>query len=377
MKRIVLNPVSIRDLCEGYEDDGEEGVVGYGGKLNIRPKYQRNFVYEGKRVHLRNAVIDTVTKGFPLNSMYWADIGGGKYEVIDGQQRIISICQYVDGVFSVLDRNNEPMFFENLSQTAQDAILDYELMVYFCEGKPEDKLVWFRTINIAGAVLSEQEMRNATYSGPWVTDAKRYFSRRNNPASRLAGKYTSGDWNRQELLETAIKWMQFHEQGGSVEDYMAAHQKDGDAKALWSHFEKVIEWVEDTFIGGNADERKPMKSVNWGELYTAHGNRKLNPKKLRGEVERLMADEDVTSKKGIYCYVLDGKEKHLSIREFKESEKRTAYERQKGVCPDCEAAFDIAEMEADHITPWSKGGKTEPDNCCMRCAECNRRKSNK
>jgi hypothetical protein len=308
-------------------------------------------------------VIDTVAKNFPLNTMYWAVTAEG-FELIDGQQRTVSICQYVDGVFSHGDR-----YFHNLQQDEKDAILNYKLTVYWCEGTDSEKLGWFKTINIAGEKLTDQELRNAVYAGPWTADAKRYFSKSQCAAYQLADKYMTGSPIRQDYLETAISW--FH--NGDIEGYMAAHQHDPSATPLWLYFQSVIGWVQATFT----KYRKEMKGIEWGPLYNVHKDKQLDPKKIEATIAKLMEDEDVTAKKGIYSYVLNGKEKHLNIRAFTPNQKREAYERQKGVCPVCGETFKLEEMEADHITPWHKGGKTSADNCQMLCKECNRRKSGK
>ena len=355
---IELRNITIRDLVDSYEDNQEAGVVGYGGKLNIRPPYQREFVYNDKQ---REAVVDTVIKKFPLNTMYWAVTETG-FEIIDGQQRTVSICQYVDGVFSYKDR-----YFHNLQKDEKEAILDYKLTVYRCQGSDSEKLDWFRTINIAGEKLTEQELRNAVYAGSWTSDAKRYFSKTQCPAAQLADKYMTGSTIRQDYLETAISWIN----NSDIEGYMAQHQHDTSASPLWLYFQSVIEWVKTIF----PDYRKEMKGVPWGPLYNEFKDVMLDPKKLGAEVARLMADDEVSNKKGIYSYILDGKEKHLNIRSFSDSQKREAYERQKGICPLCNTHFEIQLMEADHITPWHEGGKTNAENCQMLCKEDNRRKS--
>lgn len=355
---IELQEISIRDLTADYEDNDEAGVVGFGGKLDIRPAYQREFIYKDKQ---RDAVIETVFKGFPLNVMYWAVRDEGGFEVMDGQQRTISICQYVAGDFAYKGR-----YFYNLQPDEKERVLNYNLMIYQCSGTDSEKLDWFRTINIAGAELSEQELRNAVYSGPWVTDAKRHFSKTGCPAYGLASKYMKGELNRQAYLETAIKW----KSRGDVEGYMALHQHDPNANELWLYFQAVIAWVEATF----PTYRNEMKSVPWGELYNEFKDKPLDSKKLEAEVARLMLDEDVERKKGIYSYLLDGKEKHLNIRAFSPVMRREAYERQGGICADCKEHFSLEEMEADHIIPWHEGGRTTAKNCQMLCLEDNRRK---
>jgi len=360
--KIDLHKIPVRKVVDGFQDNAIEGVVAYGGKLDVRPKYQREFVYKDKQ---RDAVIETIKKGFPLNVMYWMVKEDGTYEMLDGQQRTISIGQYVSGDFSLDNR-----FFHNLTKEEQDQILDYELMIYFCEGTDKERLEWFKTINIAGEKLTDQEIRNAVYTGPWLSDAKIKFSKPNCTAYLLAndgGALLSGSPIRQEYLETALSWIN----NGEIEDYMAKHQHDENANELWGYFQDVIAWVRKTF----PNYRKEMAHVNWGELYNQFKDEKLNPVKLEAEIKELMQDEDVTKKSGIYPYVLTRKEKYLNIREFTDKMKREAYERQEGVCARCGGRFKIEEMEADHITPWHEGGKTISENCQMLCKECNRKKS--
>ena len=361
--KIELKQITIREVTNGYVDSDEEGVVGYGGLLDIRPKYQREFVYDEKK---RNAVIDTIHKGFPLNVMYWVVNDQGTYEVMDGQQRTVSFCRYVKGDFSV-PVDGYPRAFHNLPKTLQDQILDYELMVYFCSGTDKERLDWFRIINIAGERLFEQELRNAVYTGSWLTHAKSIFSKTNCPAYLLANKYVSGSPIRQEYLETAIEWLS----ADHVEDYMSAHQHDPNANELWSYFQAVMSWVQLTFTV----YRKEMKGINWGALYNQFKDGLYDTAKLEDQIKALMIDDDVTRKKGVYAYVLTGDEKHLAIRAFTPQMRREAYERQGGICPMCGKHFEIEEMEADHITPWSKDGKTNAANCQMLCLDDNRRKS--
>ncbi len=356
---IKLKEITIKEVVKGYLNDEEEGVVGYDGKLNIRPKYQREFVYKDKQ---RDAVIDTVRKDFPLNVMYWVDNGDGTYEVLDGQQRTISICEYIIGSFSI-----DYQYFHNLEKDEQEQILNYKLMIYFCKGTDKEKLEWFKTINIAGEKLADQELRNAIYTGEWLTDAKRHFSKNGCPAYGLGGDYLLGSAIRQDYLETALRWIT----NGKIEDYMSTHQHDNNANELWLYFTSVINWVKTIF----PHYRKEMKGIEWGLYYNDFKDNKYDTAKLEEEIKKMMMDEDVTSKKGIYEYLLDGKEKHLSIREFSSNQKRECYEKQKGICKNCKKHFEIDEMEADHITPWHAGGKTITENCQMLCKECNRRKS--
>lgn len=363
--KIELKRITVRELTKGYKDSAECGVVGYGGKLDIRPAYQREFVYG---VDQRDSVIVTLRKDYPLSIMYWASCSDGNFEVVDGQQRTISICQYVNRDFSVVI-DKQRLGFNNLLPDQQQQILDYELMVFICNGIHSEKMAWFRTINIAGEAHTEQELRNAVYPGPWLSDAKRYFSKTGCAAYGLASGYAKGVPLRQQYLETAIQWIS----GGEVDRYMADHQFDSEADALWQCFQDVIAWVKATFPA----YLKEMKGINWGELYDLHKDRSLDPTALEAEVATLMEDEYVSNKSGIYSYVLDGKEKHLNIRLFNQKQKREAYQRQKGICPACTKRFDIDEMEGDHITPWKLGGKTDAENCQMLCKGDNRTKSGK
>lgn len=364
--KIELKAIKIRALTNGYEDNEEDGVVGFGNKLDIRPPYQREFIYNDKQ---RDAVINTITKDFPLNVMYWAVRGDGKYEIIDGQQRTISICQYVNNDFSI-----NGLAFHNLTKDNQEQILDYELMVYFCEGSDSEKLEWFKTINIAGEKLTDQELRNAVYSGSWVTDAKKYFSKTKCVAYQVGSDYLNGSPIRQDYLETAIKWIS----NSQIKDYMSKHHHDPNASALWIYFQSVISWIEAVFPKKyNKNRKKFMKGVDWGTIFNQYKDEILNADKLEKEIAKLILDDDVNKKSGIYPYTLTRNEKYLSIRSFTDSMKQKVYEKQKGICTKCREYFEINEMEADHITPWHEGGKTIEENCQMLCKECNRRKSGK
>ena len=375
---IQLVHIKVRDLFNGYQDNGLDGVVAYGGKLDVRPAYQREFVYKPEQ---QQAVIDTVSKGYPLNVMYWADQGGGHYELIDGQQRTLSICTFLNNDFSCkgLFQIPQSLQFGSLTKDQQDKLLNYELTVYICDGNPSEKLEWFKTINIAGEELTDQELRNAVYAGSWVSDAKRYFSKTGCAAYGLGSKYLKGTAIRQDYLETVIYW--YGDQAMpklDIEECMMKHQHEPKAQDLWDYFQRVIEWVETLF----PTYRKEMKGLPWGIYYNRYHKNTYNPIALEQEIATLMADEDVTKKNGIYKYVLEkaiGNDdpSGLGIRAFTDSQKRTAYEQQGGVCPHCGKKYEYEEMEGDHITPWSKGGKTELANLQMLCQACNRRKSNK
>ena len=304
--KIQLKEITIKEVTKGYKNSDEEGVVGYGGKLNIRPKYQREFVYKDDK---RNAVIDTIKRVFPLNVMYWVKNEDGSFEVMDGQQRTISFCEYAAGKFSL---NN--LYFHNLTDTEQNQILDYKLMIYFCEGNDKEKLDWFKIINIAGEKLTDQELRNAIYTGTWLTDAKRYFSKSGCPAYGMGSDYLTGSPIRQDYLETTISWIS----DGKIEQYMAKNQHKPNANELWLYFQNVINWIKVVF----PNYRKEMKGVSFGILYNDFKGKEFDSKKLEKEITKLMQDEDVTKKSGIYPYVLTRNEKFLNIRAFTEKQKK-------------------------------------------------------
>lgn len=366
--KIELKQITIRDLTEGYSDMEDEGVVAYGGKLNVRPKYQRNFVYDDRK---RNEVIRSVKRGFPINVMYWAVNPDGTFEMLDGQQRTISICEYVGKKFSI-----NAAYFQTLTDGERNAFLDYPLQVYFCEGTDKEKLEWFEIINIATEVLTAQELRNAVYTGEWLTDAKRKFSKRNCVASKMNNGLVAGDPNRQLLLEHVLEWCAEREdiKGKKNEvicQYMANHQMDKNANREWQYFQDVINWAHKIF---GEKVISIMKGQEWGALYNAHHETFYDSDDVAKEVSRLLKDDDVTNKKGIIEYVLTRDERYLSIRAFTQAQKEQMYEEQGGICPGCGQHFELSEMEADHRKPWSKGGKTELANGVMLCSDCNRKK---
>lgn len=390
---ITLNHIKIRDLVSWYIDEKELGVSAYNWKLNIRPKYQREFIYSPEQ---RIAVIETILKNFPLNVMYWVkkersnckttnnevSLNSDRddsfdYEVLDWQQRTISICSFKNGDFSIemIKWDWNPKYFHNLPNDIQEKILDYELTIYTCEGSDSEKLEWFKTINIAGEKLNDQELRNAVYSGQWLTDAKKFFSKTGWPASGFWENYVVWKAIRQEILERTLKWIS----DGKIEKYMSEHQNDKDANELWTYFQKVINWAKIIF----PNYRKEMKNVEWWELYNKFQNNSYNSNELEEKIKKLMIDEDVTNKKWIYEFLLSGDDKHLNIRSFSESQKSEVYEKQNRKCPHCvskwnvKTEYNIAEMEWDHITPWKEGWKTNIENLQMLCKSCNRRKSDK
>lgn len=377
--QIELQKITVRELTNAYEDNEEQGVRGYGGKLDIRPPYQREFIYDEKK---RAAVITTIKKGFPLNVMYWAtrdEDAEVPFEVLDGQQRTISICQYVNGDFAY-----DFQYFHNLTESEQKEILDYELMVYVCSGNDREKLDWFETINIAGERLTAQELRNAVYAGPFVSDAKRYFSKSNCAAFNMGKYLINGSPIRQDYLETALKWIANSQskpgQKMTIEGYMAKHQHDPNAVQLWQYFSAVITWITATY---DLKKRKLiMKGVDWGKLYDRFKDELIDKAKIDQEIGKLIIDSEVQNKKGICSYVLTRDEHDLGLRAFPDDIKLEVYEAQHHHCanPDCpnkDVEFDISEMEGDHIKPWRDGGKTVLENCQMLCRDCNRRKGAK
>ena len=363
--------VTVGDIARGYINNEEQGVRGYSGQLDIRPPYQREFIYNENE---QQAVISTVLKGYPLNVMYWvrrSEDAECPYEVMDGQQRTLSLCEYVDGKFAYDFKN-----FFNQPADIQKLILDYPLTIYLCEGEPSEKLEWFKTINIAGKPLNEQEINNAVYAGPFVTDAKRHFSKSNCGAYRLGKDLVNGTPIRQEFLKKALEWMAEHEtregKPQSVVGYMAEHQHDPNANNLWTYFQNVLNWTITNF--DLKKFKKIMKGLNWALYYDKYHSTTLDTADLASRISKLILDSDVQKQMGIIPYVLTGDERHLDLRCFPDDIKQAVWEKQHHICPSCQKEFDYEFMEGDHITPWREGGRTVIENCQMLCRECNRRK---
>ncbi len=367
--KITGHEISVREIYDGYEDNDINGVVGYHGLLNIRPAFQREFIYEGKQ---RDEVIRTIIRGFPLNVMYWAVNEDGTYELIDGQQRTLSLCKYIAGDYVINGRG-----FSNLTKTECESIMNYKLIVYFCEGTDKEKLDWFQVINTKAQELRPQELRNAIYTGTWLKDTKKHFSKPLCPAYRMTvNKYQSGECLRQDYLEQALCWIADRD-GCSIEDYMGRHQHDHNCEDLWGYYTAVMDWVKELFP---VVRYSIMKTVEWGKLYNRYHEGTYEAAEMEARIKKLILDDDVTRKSGIYEYLLSGEEKHLNIRSFTESMRLAAYERQGGICPRCMAEnrtdkrYAIEDMDADHITPWREGGKTSSANCQMLCRYHNRSK---
>ena len=397
-KELYGTDLTIRDLVQDFTENTRTGQVsGFGGRLNIRPSYQREFVYEDDK---RNEVIKTVLAGYPLNVMYWAKTPDGNFELMDGQQRTISICKYNECQYSVKLWQSDRLVnttIDKLSNDKRDAFLDYPLTIYVCDGTEDEKLEWFRIINIAGVRLTEQEMRNAIYNGPWVTDAKRYFSRVDglgyNSEGQVSNGHTYGDYVnveggsksekenavvRQKLFEIALEWIvdahnRISDDKITIDDYMAEHRNDDDARGLWRYYEDVLEWVRRTFPTYHSF----MKGVNWGALYNEFRNSTPADAENRVNIILQKAQETGTSiaEKEIFKTILSGDLKFINKRTFDKKMTHRKYLAQDGECPYCHRHFEEDQMHGDHKKPWSKGGKTDEDNLQMLCIECNLAKS--
>lgn len=366
--------MKIRDIFNGYADLEDDGVFAYGGKLAIRPPYQREFVYDLEQAE---AVIHTVLNGFPLNVMYWVKVGPDQYEVLDGQQRTLSVMRYLHHKYPIT-LEGKKFYVDGLPNDKYDDLMNYEFMVYICEGTESEKLAWFKIVNIAGERLSDQELRNSVYTGPWLSDAKRHFSKRNCAAKGLSDRYITGDPNRQELLEKALKGICEGQGLKDITEYMATHKSDADADELWQYFQDVINWASKIFPKYFPD----MKGLDWCHLYNKYHTNTYNSSVMAAETKRLHEDDDVGKPRGIYEYLLCRDKdpfagRLLNLRAFEKRDKMAAYSKQEGICPYCHQHFEFSEMEGDHIVPWSKGGRTIPENCQMLCKDCNGKKSDK
>ena len=387
MKTTLLTDLTVDDICRGfvYNELEGKGLFGWDGKLVIQPEYQRNYIYaDGKK---DVAVINSLLKGYPLGLIYFVKVGDDRYEVLDGQQRITSFGRFVRGKFPVVDAEGMPHYFDGLNAEEQGRILGSKLTIYVCEGAETEIKEWFKTINIAGVPLVEQELLNAIYSGPFVTAAKEVFSNSGNSMMQKWKCYVAGDEQRQKILETALKWVS----GGKVQDYMGRHRFDKDCRELKAYFTSVIDWIDGVFKG----VKDEMCGLEWGRLYETYRKTAYNPERVWQRVEELYGDEFVTDRRGIFEYVLGGEKEArlLNVRVFSDKEKKQVYARQtadaekRGVsnCPLCAVGHEasakriwkIGEMDADHVTAWSKGGATDISNCQMLCKTHNRAKGNR
>lgn len=388
MKTTLRTDITVKDICDGfvYNQLEGKGLYGLGGKLTIQPEYQRNFIYADGGGKREQAVIESLLKGYPLGLIYFNKVAEDKFEVLDGQQRITSIGRYVTNKFDIMEGGN-PRGIAALNNHERDLILNSKLLIYECEGTETEIKEWFKTINIAGVPLNDQELLNAVYSGPFVTLAKAEFSNSQNANIQKWSAYMKGSANRQEFLETALEWVSEGDIGG----YMSAHRNDTNITELKAYFNSVIDWVSTVFI----DVEPEMKSVKWGEMYERFRNTAYDPAKVSAKLKELYADPYVRKQRSIFEYILGGcKEPNLlEVRAFDEPVRKATYIKQtedakkKGVsnCPLCALGHDAAktkiwefkEMDADHVTAWSKGGESTAKNCQMLCVTHNRAKGNR
>lgn len=371
MLTIEEKKVTVGEIVKGYINNDDQGIRGYNGLLDIRPPYQREFIYNEQE---QQAVITTVLNGYPLNIMYWVkrnEDAECPYEVMDGQQRTLSLCEYVAGKFAY-----DYMNFFNLPVDVQKKILNYELTIYVCEGEESEKLEWFKTINIAGKPLNEQEIRNAVYAGPFVSDAKRYFSKTNCAAYRLGKDLVNGSPIRQDFFKKALEWMADHEtrkgKSQSAVGYMSVHQHDLNAMPIWTYFQTVLRWAMDTF--NMKKFKKIMKGLDWACFYDEYHEKALDIKAIEIQISELMGDDEIQKPQGIIPYVLTGSERYLDLRVFSDKIKLAVWKKQNHKCAICGKELDYEFMEGDHIIPWCDGGRTTIENCQMLCRNCNRTK---
>lgn len=387
MKTHLNTSITIAKLCEGftYNELEGKGLFGLAGRLTIQPEYQRNYIYaDGKK---DVAVIQSILKGYPLGLIYFNQTDEDRFEVLDGQQRITSIGRFVQNKFAIMDENGIPQYFASLPQDQKDKINNTTLLVYECKGSESEIKEWFKTINIAGVPLNEQELLNAVYSGPFVTLAKTKFSNSQNSNVQKWAAYVKGDVKRQDFLACALNWVS----QGNISDYMGKHRLDDNINELESYFTSVIDWINATFI----EVKKEMCGLNWGELYEIYKTKPYNPSELSLQINALYDDPSIHNRKGIWQYVLGGQadKRLLDVRIFDDKTKKQAYNKQtkeaekKGIsnCPLCAVSenankskiYTFKEMEADHVSAWSKGGESTLENCEMLCVTHNRIKGNK
>ena len=388
MKTTLRTDITAANICDGfvYNQLEGKGLYGLGGKLTIQPEYQRNYIYADGGGKKEQAVIHSLLKGYPLGLIYFNKVAVDKFEVLDGQQRITSIGRFVTNKFAIMDNGN-PKNFDSLPADQQARIQDSKLLIYECEGTETEIKQWFQTINIAGVPLNDQELLNAIYSGPFVTLAKTEFSNSQNANIQKWSAYIKGDANRQYFLERALDWVS----KGDIGDYMSSHRTEGNINELKAYFNSVIDWVSSVF----RDVEKEMKGLEWGRLYEQYHSKSYDPAKVSAEVQRLLSDLYVKKRRGIFEYILGGLQdsKLLDVRVFDEATKKAAYSKQttdaedKGEsnCPLCaigpasnkDKIWKLAEMDADHVSAWSKGGGTSAENCQMLCVTHNRAKGNR
>lgn len=386
MNTTLKTNIAVKDVCAGfvYNELEGRGLFGLSGNLTIQPEYQRNYIYaeEGKET----AVIESVLNGYPIGLIYFNKVGENKFEVLDGQQRITSLGRFINDKFAIKDENGM-QYFSTMAEDKKSKILETKLLIYECEGTESQIKAWFKTINIAGVPLRPQELLNAIYSGEFVTLAKEEFSNSQNSNIQKWNAYISGSANRQDYLERALDWVS----KGNIDDYMSRHRNDANINELKTYFESVINWISNVFI----DVESEMRGLEWGRLYELYHDKTYNSKMVSEEVQKLYGDPYVKNRKGVFEFILGGSEdfKLLEIRIFDDATKKAVYTTQtakakskgKSNCPYCAIGHDanknkiwnISEMDADHVTSWSKGGATSIKNCQMLCKTHNRAKGNR
>jgi hypothetical protein len=389
METILKTTITVKEICDGfvYNELEGKGLFGLSGKLTIQPEYQRNYIYASDGGKKEMAVIDSVLKGYPIGLIYFNKVSDSNLEVLDGQQRITSLGRFVTDKFAIKDENEMEQYFGGMAKDKQAKILETKLTIYECEGTESEIKEWFKTINIVGVPLNNQELLNAVYSGPFVTLAKAEFSNSQNANIQKWSAYVKGSANRQDFLERALDWVS----KGNIGDYMSHHRYDDNIKELKTYFNSVIDWVSSVFI----DVESEMRGLEWGRLYEQYHKKSYNPKKVSAEVQKLYADPYVKKRKGIFEYILGGSvdAKLLEVRVFDEATKKAVYATQtaeaekkgKSNCPHCAIGHDanktkiwsLSEMDADHVSAWSKGGKSDIKNCEMLCKTHNRAKGNR
>jgi len=389
MDTTLKTEITIKDICEGfvYNELEGKGLFGLSGKLTIQPEYQRNYIYASDGGKKEMAVIESVLKGYPIGLIYFNKVSDNNLEVLDGQQRITSVGRFVTDKFAIKDENGMEQYFGGMAKDKKAKILETKLLIYECKGTETQIKEWFKTINIAGVPLKPQELLNAVYSGPFVTLGKEEFSNSQNANIQKWSAYVSGSVNRQDFLERAFDWVS----KGDIGDYMSRHRKDTNIKELKTYFNSVIDWVSSVFI----DVESEMRGLEWGRIYEEYHKKSYDPAKVLKAVQNLYGDPYIKNRKGVSEYVLGGSvdTKLLNVRVFDEATKRSVYALQtktakakdKSNCPDCAMGHDankskiwgFNEMEADHVSAWSKGGETTAKNCEMLCIRHNRAKGNR
>ena len=389
MKTILRTNITIKEICDGfvYNELEGKGLFGLSGKLTIQPEYQRNYIYASDGGKKEMAVIESVLKGYPIGLIYFNKVSENNLEILDGQQRITSVGRFVTDKFAIKDENGMEQYFGGMAKDKKTKILETKLLIYECEGTESQIKEWFRTINIAGVPLNPQELLNAVYSGPFVTLGKEEFSNSQNANTQKWSAYVSGSANRQEFLECALDWVS----KGNIGDYMSSHRFEKNITELKKYFNSVIDWVSSVFT----DVESEMRGLEWGRLYEVYHKKAYDPAKVSDKVQKLYADPYVKNRKGIFEYILGGSvnTKLLEVRVFDEATKKAVYSTQttkaeakdESNCPLCAIGHDankskiwnLSEMDADHVTAWSKGGATSAKNCQMLCKTHNQAKGNR